>query len=632
MAIDVLLCSPPVMSVVRPSIGLGLLHAAVAARGRTVETLHLNLAFADEIGLDLNEQLADHTPAHLLIGDWIFAGAAGGGGDALQVERHRSEMDALLQRRGIIGVPRLRDEVAAPFVAAATERILERRPRLVGFTTMFQQTMAALAIAARLKREDPGIAIVFGGANCHGPMGGALLRHYPQIDYVFTGEADHAFPDFTDALLDGGAPESGAGWIGRGGAPSNGTPVADLDALPFPDYRDYFRELSGLREADRVLPSIPFESSRGCWWGQKHHCTFCGLNAEGMAFRAKSTGRVLDELEVLERRHGVLRFAAADNILATRHIRELMPALALRDPKSPPRNFFYEVKANLNEEQLGRLAEAGVLQIQPGIESLADEVLAIMRKGVDSFLNLRLLRNCRELGISAVWSILHGFPGEPASAYREMAELVPLIQHLQPPTGLSPIRLDRFSPNFEQASEMGFANLRPMGAYGALHSMPPEDLADLAYFFEGTASRCADAEAVAPLRAMVADWKARWTVETAVPQLTFVRVATGMLVRDTRNVALEELHYLDSPAAALIDRLRDPQSLDAAFDALSPDWPRATLVAALDDLTRRFFLYRRGGKALSLPFEGGRTLYRQSRDDALGAVLAPSPLPVEAQA
>ncbi len=326
------------------------------------------------------------------------------------------------------------------------------------------------------------------------------------------------------------------------------------------------------------------------------------------------------------------RFAAADNILATRHIRDLMPALARRDPERPPLNFFYEVKANLNEEQLGSLARAGVLQIQPGIESLADEVLAIMRKGVDSFLNLRLLRNCRELGISAIWSILHGFPGEPASAYREMADLVPLIQHLQPPTGLSSIRLDRFSPNFEQASEMGFANLRPMVAYGALHSMPPEDLADLAYFFEGTASCSADAEAIAPLRAMVAEWRARWAVETAVPQLTFVRVATGMLVRDTRAVALDELHYLDSPAAALIDRLRDPESLEAAFDALSADWPRATLTGALDDLTRRSFLYLRRGKALSLPFEGGRARRQERQDDALGALLAPSRLLVEAQA
>lgn len=623
MAIDVLLCSPPVMSVVRPSIGLGLLHAALAKRGRSVETLHLNLAFADEIGLDLNEQIAEHAPAHLLVGDWIFARGVAGGGDALQVERHRGEVEGLLRRRRIGGVQRLREEVAAPFVAAAAARILERKPRLVGFTTMFQQTMAALAIAAALKHANPKVPIVLGGSNCHGPMGKMLLRHYRQIDYVFTGEADHCFPSFADALLDGTDLGSGNGWIGRDGGVSNAAAVMNLDALPVPDYYDYFRELAGMREADRIFPSIPFESSRGCWWGQKHHCTFCGLNAEGMAFRAKSADRVLDELGELERRHGVFRFAATDNILSTRHVRDLMPALAQRDPDRAPRNFFYEVKANLNEEQLGLLAKAGVLQIQPGIESLADDVLQIMRKGVDSFLNLRLLRNARELGISAIWSILHGFPGEPASAYREMAALVPLIQHLQPPTGLSRIRLDRFSPNFEQAAALGFSNLRPMPAYAALHAMPHMDLAKLAYFFEGTPTDCADDEAIDPLRSAVAEWKARWAATAAVPQLTFVRIATGMLVRDTRAMAVDELHYLESAGAAMIDRLRSPEGLEALFDELSVDWPREKLTATLADLTRRGFLYLRSGKALSLPFEGGRAARQERQDNALGAVVAP---------
>jgi radical SAM superfamily enzyme YgiQ (UPF0313 family) len=73
----------------------------------------------------------------------------------------------------------------------------------------------------------------------------------------------------------------------------------------------------------RQLPSgskrkvrLPFESARGCWWGMRHHCTFCGLNGQTMAFRAKRPQRVLEELRDLARRYHSFKFMAVDNIIA----------------------------------------------------------------------------------------------------------------------------------------------------------------------------------------------------------------------------------------------------------------------------------------------------------------------------
>lgn len=612
---DIVLCSAPVMSVLRPSPGLGILHAAVAGRGHSVETLHLNLVFADRIGIDLNELLAERAPAHLLIGDLIFADSAGSHVPESVARRYRMEVEALLERRDMAGVLELQGEVAADFVRSAAGRILERRPRLVGFSTMFQQTMASLAIASAVKEADPRIAIVFGGANCHGPMGGALLRNYPQIDHVFTGESDVAFPAFADALLNGERdPASVAGQIGRGGKAPDAAPIFDLDATPIPDYYDYFRQLRALSEAERVEPSIPFESSRGCWWGQKHHCTFCGLNAEGMAFRTKSAERVLVELAELERRHGIRNFAATDNILSLAHIEEVMPAVARAD--GPPRRLFYEIKANLDERQIGLLADAGVGHVQPGIESLSDELLAIMRKGVDTFFNLRLMRNCREMGLTVTWSILHGFPGEPAEAYDAMADLVPLIEHLQPPVGLSKLRLDRFSPNYEQP--LGFRHVRPALAYRVLHSIPEADLCDLAYFFEGEAEGAAGEAQLRRLRGQVAAWKAAWAGGTPIPQLSFVRVASGLLVRDTRRVAQAPLHYLGPAAAAVADGLRNPTGLSGLVERLSTGFPRNSVNAALDQLVDAQLVLRRGDKALSLLVEAGRERVTSRGGSAVG--------------
>lgn len=624
MRADIVLCSAPVMSVLRPSVGIGVLHAALAARGHSVETLHLNLDFANLVGLDLNEQLAEQTPAHLLIGDWVFARCVGRPGPALAVARHEREITALLARRGIGGVPRLRDAVAAPFVAAAAEKILARRPRIVGFGTMFQQTMASLAIAKAVKAGDPSVVVVFGGANCHGPMGSALLRTYRHVDRVFTGEADTAFPDLADALLRGiGDANAIAGQLYRDGVVPDDPPLRKLDQVPIPDYADYFTQLAMLDEADRVAPSLPFESSRGCWWGQKHHCTFCGLNAEGIVFRAKSSRRVLEELSELTVRHGIDRFSATDNILAPAHIEGVMRPLAAAPAVA--RSLFYEIKANLNEAQTALLADAGVTQVQPGIESLSDDILAIMRKGVDTLLNLRLMRNCREFGLGVIWSILHGFPGEPAHAYDAMAALVPLIEHLPPPTGLSPLRLDRFSPNFEDAERLGFVEVRPVVAYSALHDAPAAVIADLAYFFEGRAKGAAGEGDLLRLRGAVATWKARWE-EEAPPALVFARVERGMLVKDERTVAASELQYLGPASAALADRLRNPGHLGGAVEAVAKEHGAAAADGAMRELLDRHFIVVRGDTALSLLVEGGRRRVRAGSGNPFGG-LAPRAAP-----
>src|SRR5262249_61544426 len=96
-------------------------------------------------------------------------------------------------------------------------------------------------------------------------------------------------------------------------------PRAALDALPAPDYAEYFDRAASLElPTDSVW--IPFESARGCWWGARHHCTFCGLNGTTMRFRAKSPQRVLDELTTQARRYRNFRFEAADNILDPRHL------------------------------------------------------------------------------------------------------------------------------------------------------------------------------------------------------------------------------------------------------------------------------------------------------------------------
>jgi len=253
-----------------------------------------------------------------------------------------------------------------------------------------------------------------------------------------------------------------------------------MDDLPIADFADFFDQWSSLDALSDRTPGLLFESSRGCWWGALRHCTFCGLNGESMGFRSKSPHRAVTELCTLAARHPGLAIYAVDNIIDRNYFDTFLPELAASPCDA---RIFYEVKANLTKEQLVQLHAAGVRDIQPGIESLHDSVLRIMRKGVTAIENVQLLKWCTEVGIRPYWNMLWGFPGEPQGAFGEMAQLIPVLTHLTPPGGTGAIRVDRFSPNFERAAEMGFHDVRPVPAYGAIYPVTGEQLADLAYFF-----------------------------------------------------------------------------------------------------------------------------------------------------
>ena len=55
-----------------------------------------------------------------------------------------------------------------------------------------------------------------------------------------------------------------------------------------------------------------------------------------------------------------------------------------------------EIKANMRRSQLRTLAEAGMIYVQPGIESLNSRVLGLMDKGVSGCQNVRMLRDGAE--------------------------------------------------------------------------------------------------------------------------------------------------------------------------------------------------------------------------------------------
>ena len=229
-----------------------------------------------------------------------------------------------------------------------------------------------------------------------------------------------------------------------------------------------------------MAPALLVETARGCWWGARHHCTFCGLNGSTMAFRSKSPARLLDEMRTLADRWSVETFGVVDNILDMRYFRSVLRDLAEDDRRL---SLFWEVKANLSQDQVRLLADAGVDHVQPGIESLSDDVLARMDKGTTVLRNLAMLKHCREHGVVPEWNLLYGIPGEDPEDYAAMARLIGALTHLTPPSGHGQIRLDRFSPYHEDPTAHGLVDVRPAPPLDLLYPVDAATLARISYYF-----------------------------------------------------------------------------------------------------------------------------------------------------
>lgn len=468
-------------------------------------------------------------------GDWVFAVPA-----VREVATVRdAAYVALLRSRGmpdelIEKLSALR-EVVPQFLSRCADEILATKPAVVGFSIVYSQAWASAALARTLLRRDPNLSIVFGGASCEGEMGPAFLAAFPEIDVVVRGAAEGVLIELVRSLMSESRPPPLPGLCFRDGprivqVPTDHTTSMPMDDLPIPAVDEYFQRLGGSALAQAILPQIPFESSRGCWWGMKSHCTFCGLNGLDMRFRSKSPSRLVDELCFQAARHGILDFTSADNILDMKYFATVLPTLASRGLDL---GFFYETKSNLNEGHIRALRAAGVRSIQPGIESLSTPTLKLMKKGVTAMQNIRLLKWCAQHGIRVIWNLLYGFPGEDPAEYERMANLVPSLVHLEPPSS-SKLEIYRFSPYHTDPAAHGLRLDGPLPHYSLLYDVDRKTLDDLAQAFEYSHLDGRDPQSyTGALRARVEEWNREALRNRGA--LTYRRGPGMVIVTDSRT-------------------------------------------------------------------------------------------------
>lgn len=613
-ATRIALVTMPFASRYHPSIQVGLLTSIGRAKGFTVDSFHLNLDLAKQLGSRVYEALCELRGC--ASGEWLFAAEAFG--DAAPTDE-----DAFFQANANRLAPIL--EQAKIDRARYVELRRQEIPRylddlmamvpwgeydVVGFSSTFEQNIASFALAARIKRAHPHVVTLFGGANFDGEMGHELVRAVHAIDYAVVGEGDEAFPDFLEAIHEGHDPGQVPGVIHRNDDGTVDPPIArapftDLDSLPTPVYDEYFARSESLRLSMREGRGdfqIPFESSRGCWWGEKHHCTFCGLNAKSMKFRAKSPARVRSELDELASKTESFRFQAVDNIVETSYFDTLFPELK---KSRADYTLFYEIKSNLTRAQIKMLADAGVRVIQPGIESLSTHVLGLMRKGVKAIQQVNTLRWAQYYGIRAEWNVLWGFPGEDERDCLDQIELIARVRHLHPPRSHNRFWMERFSPvYFDEEFRKRFT--QPEKSYEHVYPSAGVDLQRIAYFFDYQLEGTMPDEAFLDLARVLTRWRDSWTKDLRRPTMFYWASPSLVRIEDRREPGSPETILLRGLEAAVYAACSDaPRSIEAVLDHLRGGDQALTASAAdvrqvLASFDERHLVMREGDRFLSL--------------------------------
>jgi ribosomal peptide maturation radical SAM protein 1 len=610
------LVNMPFANVQLPSIALAQLKSVLRDASAQVSTsiCYLNHDFSDYFGHEYYAHFANSVALTVSgLGDWIFRQAAfpdAPDNTDEYVARHRHVFD---HEQSLFDLLLLKRSTLVSFLDELIDRYELLNCSVVGFTSMFVQNVASFALARRLKDRDPNIITVIGGANCETCMGRVIAENVEAIDFVFSGPALKTFPKFVKFVADD-QKEKNHQLTGvfssknlREGKAFNeiGDELGIDEDVPL-DYDDFLASFEQKCRSFAGAPELLFETSRGCWWGERSHCTFCGLNGMSMQYRSMTPEKALRQFaELFKRTPRVSHFKSVDNILPKEYITDVLPYM--KTPKDV--SIFYEIKADLKDAEMKLLAQAGVTEIQPGIEALATATLKLMKKGTSAFQNLGFLKSCLVHRINPAWNLLIGFPGEEEAVYEKYCDDLPSLVHLPPPTGVYPVRFDRFSPYFKYAAEYQLA-LEPYDFYGLVYPFEEAGLKDLAYFFQDRnyqASYIAlTAKWIRKLQAKVDFWHSRWYQKDRrlKPKLVFAWRGDERIVYDSRSGAPVE-HRVGPAGLGILDLLTVPLRLPDIGGKLKK-FPDMNVQDALQSLKNHGLIFGEGDRYLSLITDSDR--------------------------
>jgi len=261
------------------------------------------------------------------------------------------------------------------------KRIETEQPDLIGITAMTTTFPIALKVANLAKQVLPGVKVVLGGV--HPTLDPKVALEHTDIDFVIRGEGEEALYGLVTALEGRQSLKKIAGLCYRDGdeliikdktviEDSNSIPMPDYDAFPVEQYIKHNQLLRGIRGISMLV-------SRGC----PFPCTFCAVHQTmGRKWRIKSPIILVNEIIALRDKYKLEGIWFKDSIFNmnpawTKEFCELM--IEKRVDISWQANTRIDL---VNEVELRLMRDAGLVQVDFGIESGSPRTLSKLKKNI----------------------------------------------------------------------------------------------------------------------------------------------------------------------------------------------------------------------------------------------------------
>ena len=628
--LDVVLLSPPYDYPPRPSIALSLFRQCLNEAGLRSRVFYPMFRLSHLLGPEAAKKLSSFSYTSGLE-EFLFA-------HMTDVENHCSNEEfarflcretPILPYDEVLSLINYAEGKARQCIEELAEEIARIRPGVLAVSSIFSQMNGALAVIRRVKELSPGTATILGGTNVSGDAGAAVLRHYSSVDYVFFGEGDEVFAE-TCLIAMGRLPgQMPYGVVRHGETIPDPIPhrmTQDMNKVCYPDYSDFITEWELEQSGAYGTPmfgeqyveenkdalylsgsnyALYAEGSRGCWWGQKHPCSFCGLNGRKNIFRYKTSERFFDEIMTLSQKYGNSLIQLTDNILSFDTMERLLPMLRNSGKKL---NLVGEVKTNLKEEDIIRLKQAGFLIVQPGIESLNDHLLQLMNKGNNAAAHVAFLKYCKKHGLGLSWNLLMSIPGEKEEDYEELASLVPKIVHFTPPVGVFPILFQRFSAYLAAPEQYGL-ELQPREMYRYIYGDDEDRIRNMCLYYDLTGGAFRDSLGrMQPFYEQLYKAVYEWRKIAGSGENRSLRMAnteSGLLLMDSRPCMIQPFTVLTGLDRSVFLACDSPKSRRRLADLLQSEATEEEILASAEKLAGLNFIARLGENYVSLALPAG---------------------------
>jgi len=303
-------------------------------------------------------------------------------------------------------------------VAIALKRF---NPDLVGISAHTETYPNAVRLAAIVKERDPYVPVMVGGP--HASILPLEVLQEPDIDFVVVGEGEQTAVELVSAIESGSKPDTlsavhGLGYVDDG-EPVLNAPREPLSAVELQRPARHLLSLDFYADAYNVL------TARG---GCPYRCPFCSAShIWGGKRRPRPTEDIMAEVEHMVRTYGAEHVFFVDDIFTLdRAWLDGLLEMLVKRPEGLTWGCATRVDL-VDEALLERMAEAGCVGIQYGIESGAQSILDSV-KSIKKDDALAAVKWATAVGISASCSFMIPFPEDTETTLAETAEFMRVLR------------------------------------------------------------------------------------------------------------------------------------------------------------------------------------------------------------